>query len=168
MNRLTNNRVFISIVLIVLQLAFLPNVSRCSDSQLLGHLCCCSSSADDSSEGAQRDGTSESKHDCCSKHAAQNKGDESELELQANTGVAGRDGKKECSCSHTRAHATYAVYASKKSDRDLLEKHVTALLPTAARCNQSCHAIEVRVRCKPIPRAQTGPPLQLIYQVFLI
>ena len=168
MNRLTNNRVFIGILLMVLQLAFLPNVSRCSGSLFQGDSCCCSSSTNDSSGDARRNGASESKHPCCSMRADQIDGDESEPELLASTSPAGGNGKKKCSCSHTRAHTTYAAYASKQGDRDLVEKPAAAWLPTAARCNQSCHAIEVRMRCKPIPRARTGPPLQLIYQVFLI
>ena len=165
MNRLTNNRVFIGTLLMVLQLAFLPNVSRCSGTQLFGESCCCTSSAHESSDDARRDGASESKHDCCSMHAAKSTGDESEDMLVAKTGSAGGNGKT-CSCSHASAHAAYAAQKSERDD--LLENYVGALLPTAARCNQSCHAIEVRVRYKPIPRAQTGPPLQLIYQVFLI
>ena len=160
MNRLTNNRVFIGTLLMVLQLAFLPNVSRCSGTQLFGESCCCTSSAHDSSDGA-----SESKHDCCSMHAAKSTGDESEDMLVAKTGSAGGNGKT-CSCSHASPHAVHPAQESERDD--LLENYIGALLPTAARCNQSCHAIEVRVRCKPIPRTQTGPPLQLIYQVFLI
>jgi len=164
MNRLTNNRVFIGILLMVLQLAFLPNVRRCSGTQLLGDSCCCTVDAHGVSDGAQHDDTNASQQDCCSKHASQSAGDESDP--LASTNSAGTPGNKTCSCSHARAHA---AFTSEKSNRnDLLKKHVSALLPTAARCNQSCHAIDVRVRCKPIPRARTGPPLQLLYQVFLI
>lgn len=191
MNRLTNNRVFIGLLLMVLQLAFLPNVRRCSGTKLLGDSCCCTASAPDASWGTKQAGKIKPKQDCCSKHASQSEGDESDPDLLASSGSAGGNdnqysgkldsgdqdsgdqdsgnqdsGDKSCTCSHDSAHV--GLFSETTERDDLLKKYVGALLPTAARGNQSCHAIDVRVRCKPIPRARTGPPLQLIYQVFLI
>src|SRR5690606_26233432 len=76
MHRLTNNRVFIGILLMVLQLAFLPNARRCSGSRLSGGSCCCTAVAGNSDVnsqpevGNQQDRNSRSAHgSCCSKHA---------------------------------------------------------------------------------------------------
>lgn len=173
MNRLTNNRVFIGILLMVLQLAFLPNVRRCAGAQLLGDSCCCSSSDVGSPDKSKLGGAGKRTQDCCSKHSSQspNDYDASDSAPLASKTATGTNGNKTCSCSHARAHAGLFSETNERDDllkKDLLKKQVCALLPTAARGNQSCHAIEVRVRCKPIPRARTGPPLQLIYQIFLI
>ncbi|MGK0156927.1 MAG: hypothetical protein ACI9SE_003902, partial [Neolewinella sp.] len=146
----------------------------------------CSAGDSGSPERTKLGSKGEAKPDCCSSHSGQSHSGQShsgqshsgqsngaapDSVLLASTSATGNNGNKTCSCSHARAHAGLFSETNERDDllkKDLLKKQVGALLPTAARGNQSCHAIEVRVRCKPIPRARTGPPLQLIYQVFLI
>lgn len=166
MNSLTNNRVFIGILLVLLQLALLPNARRCSEATLIGGQCCCTFSANEASAAFSSDSTSESKHDCCSRNASQKKSGESDPEPVASSHSAKGDGSKTCTCSHANAHTISATQTDKRGD--LLKKHIGAWLPTAAGWNQSCHAVVARDRCKKVPRAQTGPPLRLLYQVFLI
>tara|TARA_R110002073_G_scaffold91038_1_gene214576 strand:+ start:505 stop:897 length:393 start_codon:yes stop_codon:yes gene_type:complete len=108
---------------------------------------------------------------CCSMHAGASRATDTGLNQATEHApllVAGLS-KKGCPCSHA---ANQTAWLSEGQGDDAKtkasKKTVAAVLPAAARCNQSCHAISVRVRTKSIPQARTGPPLHLIYQVFLI
>ena len=171
MSNLTNSRAFISFLLVLLQLTFLPNVSRCAGTGLLGGSCCCVSIRVDAHRDTAKPRAANDNPTCCSMHAGARHAADTGLNQAAEHAplLLGGLSKKGCSCPHAGNQAAWLSEgqgdaANTKSNK----KTVAAVLPAAARGNQSCHAISVPARSKPIPQTRTGPPLHLVYQVFLI
>lgn len=174
MKRLIHNRAFIGILLMALQLAFLPNVSRCAGARLVGSSCCCTANTSGPAEEAHQDQShSDSQQGCCSKRACCSKSGESR-DAPPNgvpdgpDDVDTPDGSRNgiCSCFHG---SDYPACPTEKTERDNSQKkHAGALLPIGAHCKGSPRVRGIRLRGKPIPRVRPGPPLQVLYQVFLI
>ena len=169
MNRLIHNRAFIGILLVALQLAFLPNVSKCSDVRLLGDSCNCtvSASAESPHQGGDAKPSCCSQRACCSKSAGSIASSHStSSDTDDETPAPDGGSKKTCSCFHGIDHA--AALAGPAERHELQKKHASALPPFVASCNPTHHAVHLRLRSEVTPRARSGPPLQILYQVFLI
>ena len=168
MNRLIHNRVFIGILLMTLQLALLPSVGRCSSAQVLGDSCCCTASASVAAEGIHHSG--ESQPDCCSQRACFAKpaapGNESDSDSDGRDKPPEDDSKETCSCPHGSDH--WACVTEHFERDDSSKKHASASLSLDVRGIQSDRARSLRRRDNVALRVRTGPPLQLLYQVFLI
>ena len=164
MNRLANNRLFISFLLVVLQFAFRPNAGRCSSASPLGGSCCCESENHELRVDRAGSADRSTAHSCCSSHKSGNVDDAEGADLSE---LVSSVGDESCHCS---ASGELIAAWGDKSERDKKEesKRTLASLPAVARHYQSYGALTARILSQPIPRARTGPPLQILYQVFLI
>lgn len=164
MNRLANNRLFISFLLVVIQFAFRPNAGRCSSASPLGGSCCCESqNHDDRVDRAGSEGPATG-HSCCSKPVSKSVDGSEGVDPLERVDSAGDKG---CHCS--ASGELVAAWAEKSErDKEELSKRTLVSLPAGAQHYQSYGAISARTRSRPIPRACTGPPLQILFQVFLI
>ena len=186
MNRLANHRAFISFLILMLQLAFLPNAKRCSLSSQPGRGCCCSAVDQDRSNsdrsGSDRIGrpsasnfssralasvssAAHSHRTCCS--GTPNSGDLHAGDLSDGSEPEGDHGKrKRCSC-FAPVDLAAAPLATQQGHADHL-KYLPALAP-AKRLQQVYYSASIdRIPLLMTAMASAGPPLHLIYQVFLI
>lgn len=168
MNRLAHSRLFLSFLLMMLQLALLPGVGRCDSKLNLTSGCCCASEGHASQVEAQTgccDEVVPSAPSCCSDKTGHDSrsGDEPEGEDPENT----RPESKMCSCASPATPGPALLTSGEKKDHD--QHHDLELAPIAPGTPfQSFGAVLARVRNGPVPKAPTGPPLHLLYQVFLI
>ena len=165
MNRLAHSRMFLSFLLVVLQLALLPRAGRCDGGGLLsGSACSCAS------DHGHPGGDQESCHDvdatadsCCSKE----KSPQGEDPLGGDDTESANDSTQACSCPP--ASVAGAVWLPGSENKKELEKHSPVLAPVSpGTAFQTYRAVVARSRSAPTPKAPTGPPLHLLFQVFLI
>lgn len=168
MNRLTHSRAFISFLLVMLQLALLPSVGRCDGKLSLGSTCSCAGDASQaiSARGGCRDREIDAvAHSCCSRQAP---GEATPEGDPLGTGPEETTPKsKVCSCATSGGPGPALLTDSKnKKEQD---RHLQVIAPVAAGTSfQSFDAVFARIHGGPTPKAPTGPPLHLLYQVFLI
>ena len=166
MNRFAHSRMFLSFLLVVLQLALLPRAGRCDGGGLLsGSACSCAS------EHGHAGGDQESCHDvdatthsCCSKEKVPQgeapSGDDDDTE-------SANDSTQACSCPPVSVAG--AVWLPESESKKELEKRTQVLAPVSpGTAFQTYRAVVARSRNAPTPKARTGPPLHLLFQVFLI
>lgn len=170
MNRVTHSRLFLSFLLMTLQLALLPGVGRCDSKWNLTSGCCCASEGHASRAEAQTgccDEVAPSAPSCCSDKAGHDSrsGDEPEGEAPEST----RPESKVCSCASPATPGPALLTSGEKKEQEQGQHHDLEVAPIAPGTPfQSFGAVLARVRNGPVPKAPTGPPLHLLYQVFLI
>lgn len=165
MNRLVHSRILMSVLVVLLQVGLLPDQGRVRCMLRSGLVSCCCPHHDEVPP-ADVDTSAQSEHGCCNHHDEADAPDDPKLPRKhsLNDGAAGDEA---CSCGLGTEAPTAILSTPGKEDQR--GKHNTTALPVSC-VTWSLDGIEVSKRCalRAIPRAETGPPLHLLYQVFLI
>jgi hypothetical protein len=171
MTTLAHNRTFLSLLLVVLQLAFLPRVGGCGGDALSGTGCCCETPAADEPVDGVGDGMgfgigcgdAVGSRSCCSDQGSAGKPTEQP------DAPAQRDGKRVCGCAPPTS--TVAAWTTRSGE----EERRTETDPVAQPTTHSASAPDfpaatytARILPEAAPRPPTGPPLYLAKQVLLI
>ena len=162
MSRFVHNRALLSILVVLLQVSFLPDQGRVQCMLRSGLLSCCCGH-DDGAESSERQAEPEPTDDCCT-HQESASGDR-----KPNDGLDqapyGGSGDETCSCGSGAVPPP--VTPAFGDDQHKGKKKAFGLRPSIDSDLRGLVASK-RVSLRALPRARTGPPLRVLYQVFLI
>jgi hypothetical protein len=162
MTRIAHNRALLSLLLVLLQISFLPDPARLRCMLRAGSLACCCSHVVETGVSREVAPPAEQRG-CCARLARPD---------EPATRFAGSDARDEAACGGDRtctcgagAHKAFAVeHTGDHPDHDT---DVGLSNPFGSRVRDGRVASK-RVELREIPRARTGPPLHVLYRVFLI
>ena len=167
MNRLVQSRALHVFLAVLLQFALLPSqgLMRCAESSTGAHSCCCATSDDGSAVAPVHAPESQS---CCSLAVATAPAPSqlpSQAPSRASTG-GGAGAGEPCQCIDTPHRPAFPVDSKTHSNEDQNDLSAS-LSATPYALIDGWSESELTVR-RILPRARTGPPLYVLYQIYLI
>lgn len=167
MNRLVHSRILVSLLAVLLQVSLVPDPGRLLCMVRSGFFSCCCAHDEAPSPPSDRESGHESS--CCDHH------DDAVVETPAGNSAGevsndsghGSGGGEACSCG-SGVTVPPATPTPGGDDEHKSKKEAHGSIVPRVALDFDGPAVAKRVALRAVPRAPTGPPLHILFQVFLI